>query len=326
MTRIGRIAALALVYVAAVGMAVGGAEAYLRVHGLGDRCRSGMPEHPGPPAAWARPEPVLGWITDRGYDPGINPQGFRDPRDFAAVDLASSDPRVMMLGDSFVWGAEGAAEATIPRRLEGALGSGWSVFNVSAPGWGIDQMYLAYRAYRDVLRPRVVVLAYIDDDVARVIEPFRFNENVAKPVFRLAGDGVELVRTPPPVRETGLASSVIFRCAAREVRRRTLGPTISRRLLAQLVADTAARGERLVLVRIAEQNGLTPRWRVPWRRAHRFAELVSADAWVDTTDAFVAAAAAGRALYEPLGHLTDEGKRIVTELVAPRVAPRAPRG
>ena len=325
MTRGQTLGALVAVYAAAVVVALVGAEAYLHVRGLGDRCRSGVPQHPDPPSPWARPDPRFGWVAERAFD--VNPQGFRDPRDYAAVDLAAPTRRVLVVGDSFVWGAEGNADETLTRRLERSLGAGWSVFNVSAPGWGIDQMYLGYVAERDVLRPAIVVLAYIDDDVARVIEPFRFNENLAKPVFRLAGDGVALAADEPPsAREDGLARSVLFRCAAREVRRETTAVEVSRRLLARLVADTRARGEALLVVRIADADALAPAWHTPWRRARRFDDVVPATAWLDTTEPFAAAQQAGEALYRPLGHLSDVGAQMLSDLVAPRIALLAPNG
>jgi hypothetical protein len=322
MTRGQTLGALVAVYVAAVVAAVVGAEIYLHARGFGDRCWSGVPEHPGPPASWAVPHATFGWVATPASD--INPQGFRDPRDFATVDLAAPTRRVLVVGDSFTWGAEERWEDTLTRRLERTLGAGWTVFNASAPGWGIDQMYLAYLAERDALRPAIVVLAYIDDDVARVVEPFRYNENLAKPVFRLDGDGVALIEHPPSVDERGLARSVLFRCAGREVQRATTGVEITRRLLARLVAETAARDERLLVVRIADEAALAPWWRAPWHRARRFDDVIPATAWLDTTDAFAAAHRAGESLYRPLGHLTGAGTQMLAEIIAPRLRLLAP--
>jgi len=75
MMRARSVVALLAVHAAAVVVAVAAAEAYPQLRGLGDRCRSGVPEHPGPRAPWAVPHPAFGWVATPG--PEINPQGFR---------------------------------------------------------------------------------------------------------------------------------------------------------------------------------------------------------------------------------------------------------
>jgi hypothetical protein len=46
---------------------------------------------------------------------------------------------------------------------------------------GIDQMYLAYEKWENVIRPQVVILAFIDEDVDRVLEAYRVFEGMNKP-------------------------------------------------------------------------------------------------------------------------------------------------
>ena len=80
--------------------------------------------------SWPRKDADLGWVLDDrptdfysdagraapAYKP--NPQGFRDAKDFAAVDLHSGKRRIMVLGDSFVFGVGVDAKDAIPSVLE----------------------------------------------------------------------------------------------------------------------------------------------------------------------------------------------------------------
>jgi len=144
MTRTARRLALAAVYAGAAAIALAGAEVYLRRNGGGDGCQSvstAADVRMGP-VPYAREDSDLGWVSaPRGDE--VNPQGFRDPRPFVPVGDSDATTRVVVLGDSFMWGAQIESADSVPRELERILGAGWSVANVSAPGWGLDQMYLA---------------------------------------------------------------------------------------------------------------------------------------------------------------------------------------
>ena len=74
---------------------------------------------------WPRKDPDLGWILGgeapdffkpEGLEPPVyvaNSQGFRDTKDFATIDYNSGKTRIMMLGDSFLFGAHLDAQKTI---------------------------------------------------------------------------------------------------------------------------------------------------------------------------------------------------------------------
>jgi hypothetical protein len=127
--------------------------------------------------------------------PDTNAQGFRDDKDFSRAALDGSGQRVMILGDSFMAGAGTSREQSVPALLNERLGGTHQVFNVAVPGWGIDQMYLAYGRYKDVLKPHVVILAFIDEDVSRVLQAYRKEERLNKPSFTLDDDGKLRQRT-----------------------------------------------------------------------------------------------------------------------------------
>lgn len=216
--------------------------------------------------SWPRKDAELGWVlgdrpTDFFADAGRkapdykpNPQGFRDAKDFAAVDLHSGRQRVMVLGDSFVFGVGLDARDAIPVALERLLPAS-EVYNVAIPGWGLDQMLLAYRKYADAIQPEVVVLGYIDEDLARSYEAFRPWEGMNKPSFDLRGD--TLVLREAGQEADGLAAllrwvtghSILANKLSRlrkdhEVRR--LGAVLMR----ELVRETERRGQRVLFVRI----------------------------------------------------------------------------
>ena len=185
LTRWRRVAAIVTVDLLAISALVAVAEVALRHRGLAPFVRS-YPVEPStlPPkrATWLRTDRTLGWVAGLP-PPEYNAQGFRDAKDFDRIDPASDEVRVMILGDSFMVGAGVEAAGSVPALLERRLGGSVRVYNMAVSGWGIDQMYLAFQRYQE-RSPRVVILAYIDDDVRRVLDAFRIHEGVAKPVLK----------------------------------------------------------------------------------------------------------------------------------------------
>ena len=310
---------LVAINVAILGLLAGTAEVYLRVTRPYGPC---VRTYPGQfqnrePLPWASPDLELGWLSSRSRD-DINAQGFRDRKDFASVDLLPGRTRIMMLGDSFVWGVGVSRDQTMATLLEQTL-PGTDVFNLSAAGWSLDQMYLAYLEYRDTLRPRVVVLAFIDDDVPRVLEAYRVQEGMNKPSFRVV-DGA-LVRRSPADRPSGLAAiaerSAALRCLLREVARVTTARTITARILRRLAEDTARRGERLVAVRIPHNIALTSvLGRLGWQlRGFRSALEGTGATYLEPLACFAATPGGADALYLPDAHLTPTGQATLANCV-----------
>ena len=281
------------------------------------------------PPYWARSHETLGWVS-AGLEGEINPQGFRDARDFDALEApdGGTERRAMVLGDSFVWGSGLRIEETLPVRLEQSLGAQWNVFNLGVPGWGIDQMYLAYRAFRDRLAPDLVVLFFIDDDVSRVLEAYREDERLAKPVLELR-DG-QLQKRTSANRIDDLANSVTGMSALASVAwqyvllHREAIPLV-RQILHSLKRETATRGERLIVVRI------------PTPRDATFASLIGSDAfgdlarrsnweYWDADDLLTETQDWRDRNYLPDGHISSRGSRILSEWVAEVVRTRRLRG
>jgi hypothetical protein len=232
--------------------------------------------------------------------------------------------RLVVLGDSFMWGARIGPEDNVPRGLEQRLGSDWAVYNVSTPGWGLDQMYLAWLRYRDVLRPEVVVLAFIDDDVNRVLLTYRQAERLWKPALRLDGDRlVPRADEPAPgALASTLATSVLWRCLARAVAQTTTAPAIARRVMRTIADDAAARGIRLVVLRIPDRAVAASPLRARWWSWWGYADAAPGARYVEPLDELAAGLRGGRPLYVDDGHLTAEGSALVAARLAAVIARR----
>lgn len=310
------------VYVTAALLAAGGAELYLRRNDGADRCLSAArPEDRGRPHAdYARIDPELGWVS-APVGNEVNADGFRDPRAFDAATAAAARRRIVVLGDSFMWGAGIAADQNVPRRLERDLGDGTAVFNVSVPGWGLDQMYLAWRRYRDVLRPDVVVVAFIDDDVDRVLMTYRQQERLEKPAFRV--DGGRLVprgADPPPggVR-AALRSSVVARCVRLAYDRATAARSLGRHLLRTLADDAAAHGARVVVLRVPEREVVASALRRRWWTLRGFADAAPGAIYVEPLRELETMQQTGTTPYVEDGHLSADGSTAVAARLAAAV-------
>ena len=146
---------------------------------------------------------ALGWRYRAGYADSrteVNAQGLRSARNYARR-TPSGRVRVAAFGDSFVYGSEvrtGDAWPTLMERVFPQL----EVLNYGVGGYGVDQAYLRFRAEGVVLRPRVVLIGFVSDDLRRVVNVYRrFLSHseipLTKPRFVLAAnDELRLLENP----------------------------------------------------------------------------------------------------------------------------------
>ena len=144
---------------------------------------------------WVKADSDLGWVCQEGpylqfYDSAyanivyqINPQGFRNSTSFDSLPKKNKR-RILLIGDSFLFGIFLKENQTVAHHLQNQLGEEAEVYNLSVPAWGLDQMYLAYQKYAEIIQADQVILFYIDDDIARLAEAFYWGVGI-KPVFRL---------------------------------------------------------------------------------------------------------------------------------------------
>ena len=157
----------------------------------------------------------LGWrnipdwsATTMGGELSINSKGLRD-RDY---EYAKPDGwrRILVLGDSFVWGYGVADEEIFTEYLERRYeteGSKCEVINTGVSGWGTDQELLYLTRHGHKFAPDLVVLAfYLGNDPSNNIHSIQYGLN--KPVYMDLDLTLANVPVPkPPTDRTKLIKS-----------------------------------------------------------------------------------------------------------------------
>lgn len=145
----------------------------------------------------------LGWVPREGYDAeGVrtNSAGIRADREFQ-VPKPPGVSRVVVLGDSFVWGEEVSNEDAFVTRLDAKM-AGAEAVNLGVHGYGTGQQLLRLRELGVALEPDLVLLGFYEGDLSRNVLAFR---DYAKPVFRLRDDELVLENVPVPAPDEVLA-------------------------------------------------------------------------------------------------------------------------
>lgn len=158
-----------------------------------------------------RYDPLLGWIPSEGWTP---PGGNAPLIGKYGVWLKPGDPfatpqhAILAVGDSFTVGSDVPTEQSWPAYLQRDLQQ--PVVNAAAGGYGVDQIVLRAESLLDVLQPKIVVMSYLVDDIAR--NGFR-SYGAEKPYF-IVRDGYLIQRNVPvptfsESRNLGTALSVL---------------------------------------------------------------------------------------------------------------------
>jgi hypothetical protein len=212
---------------------------------------------------WSRTDPELGWVATgknlhtfskptAQWTLHVNKQGFRSAVDYDSLPSKGDATRVMILGDSFVFGIYLDQPDTLSARLEEYLGNGSEVYNVGIPGWGVDQMFLAYEKFVEAIDPDVVVLVYINDDIRRVFEAETEND---KPSFRLVGDDlVPRIDDTPGWWDWVAAHSYLANHVYARIVRPYQSERIAKAFIRKLARETAARHQQFVVLRYPDKT------------------------------------------------------------------------
>jgi hypothetical protein len=153
---------------------------------------------------------VLGWrfrAGFRGPRDRISLQGLRSEREYTAAP-PDSVMRIAAFGDSFVYGSEVANDAAWTVRME-QLSARVELLNYGVGGYGDDQAYLRFLAEVGRLKPRVVIMGFVSDDLRRVTNVYRrfiSTQEVPlfKPRFVLRDSSLTLLPNPAPTRDSYL--------------------------------------------------------------------------------------------------------------------------
>jgi hypothetical protein len=140
---------------------------------------------------------VRGW-TDFSIHRGPNDFVIEDigpmARGTQHVPYIKTKRRVILVGDSFMYGWEIAKDETIDHFLGEHLGSNFEVINLGTRGYGLDQMLLVVNQVVPQLSPDDVIVGFIASDLQRACRSFW---GVAKPRFTLV-DGRLVSPRPVP--------------------------------------------------------------------------------------------------------------------------------
>lgn len=160
---------------------------------------------------WLRIDDELGWTCQQksqlqfpsppvtGINYQINEEGFRMPFNLKDT-IPKGKKKILLLGDSFIFGVYLKEDETISAQLKKAKGEEYVFYTIAIPAWGLDQMYLAYQKYVDLIKPDQVVLAFIDDDLMRSLE-ILFHGCGRKPCLKLKGNELVPNNDPPALWE-----------------------------------------------------------------------------------------------------------------------------
>jgi len=141
----------------------------------------------------------LGWFPienshniftgNRSIEVEHNSRGFRD-----SEHLVSINPRIVFLGDSFVWGYDVEKQERFTEKLAAKFAN-LSIYNLGISGYGTDQEYLLLAQHYDYYKPHIVFLVFSNDE-----EDNCTNDRYGyfKPYFISHGNHLTLKGVPVP--------------------------------------------------------------------------------------------------------------------------------
>jgi hypothetical protein len=124
-----------------------------------------------------------------------NSQGFRD-----IEPVLSDKPRIMFVGDSFVWGYDVQAAERFTDKLR-ARHPEWNIYNCGVSGYGTDQEHLLLKQRFDDYKPRLVFLVFCTENDDENNCSNNSEGTYFKPYFTVGRKGLVLHGTPVPPSE-----------------------------------------------------------------------------------------------------------------------------
>ena len=192
-----------------------------------------------------------------------NGQGFRSNRDFDH----SSKALIAITGDSMTWGTGVDYGETFGDLLELQVAES-QVFNFAMPGFGLDQMWMSVRHQILPLKPALITVAFVDEDLNRSLTAYRTVEGFNKPRFVADFFGHLRPQTSADIPNSLIlkiqSGSRLWKAASQPVRR--LRPfsewwTLNTAILEAIASDCERQQVALLFVRL------------PARPLERFASL-----------------------------------------------------
>ncbi|MFH0878749.1 MAG: SGNH/GDSL hydrolase family protein [Lentisphaerota bacterium] len=136
-------------------------------------------------------KPLVAGLHSSGAVISHNEYGFRD----TPWNLDTAKRRVLMLGDSNLWGY-GVEDNEYPAALLNRTTPDIRWFNAGMNGYGTDQEYLTFKWLKPLVKPDWTVLAFCDND--RGDNTSKRVRGYDKPFFQVQGDNLILKNSPVP--------------------------------------------------------------------------------------------------------------------------------
>ena len=218
-----------------------------------------------PTRGWALRADIQDMKVFDGTALNTNSKGLRGKAEHSYQRI-SGRQRILVLGDSFTFGAEVADNETYAHYLESHIPS-TEVLNFGVQGYGHDQMLLYLKEEGLKYHPDLVILGFTYIDIYRNIENFFA---YAKPEFKLVSGNLVLTNVPVPTPEHVLAQeffrpkSLDVLMILKEKVRWRLGENeadarmVTRRLLGEIVRLTRSIGAVPVFVYLPVNEEIEP--------------------------------------------------------------------
>lgn len=198
----------------------------------------------------AQYDPELGWVytpgksapADYGITYTFSSEGYRSDRLDKKTDF--SKPRIVIVGDSLLFGHALPFKETFGYKLQMKLRDRYEVLNFAVQAYGTDQMYLTLKRVLPTYRPQFVITDYAPDHPVRNVNRDRRDFYPCarvigtKPVFGVRNEKLVLLHKPLLYREydTPRTLLAIRRILEGNLTSRTekYGDTVTRALLEEM--------------------------------------------------------------------------------------------
>lgn len=142
--------------------------------------------------------PILSWVLKPNIKSGSGDETFTTGEFGVRMHKPEISPvrkgAILAVGDSFTAGSEVTDSQSWPAHLERMLGE--PVINAGTGGWGADQIVLRAEQMIPLVAPKMVIVSFYQDDIARAGE--RVHGGANKPWFSLENGRLVHHNNPVP--------------------------------------------------------------------------------------------------------------------------------